>query len=231
MDRGQFIVFDGVDNSGKTTMPQMIREWLSTEGIDCIATRHPGSTPIGRNLRQILKHSPHPINANAQALLFAADNSMFIDQILKPELKNGTWVLGDRNNFISSMAYQISSGCSMDELDRVHDATSQDIKIDVLFLFSCPWEVTQKRRKQRESYEGKAAPDRYEDAGRAYFDSLSDCYEQVSKDSVRLRKFLNDENNVYKIDASRPLSVVFEEITGILKTVILEHGQIEAKIE
>lgn len=208
---GKFIVFEGIDNSGKTTISTQIHEWLKLGAIDNIITRHPGSTPIGQELRQILKHSPEPINANAQALLFAADNSLFMNQILKPNLDKGTWVLGDRNNFISSLAYQIASGCSLEELDMVHNATLQVAKIDLLFLFTCSWETTQIRKKAREAETGIVLKDRYEDAGKAYFDKLQDCYQKIAVDA-RLTKFINNPNNVVQIDATQPQSDVLEQV-------------------
>ena len=138
---GKHIVLEGVDNSGKTTISQIISTWLQENyQIKTTIASHPGSTPVGQEIRKILKHSPHPINPNAQALLFAADNSMFMSQILKPSFEQGTWVISDRNNFISSLAYQIASGCTFDELDRVHEATPQLAKIDLLLIFRCTYE-------------------------------------------------------------------------------------------
>lgn len=217
---GRFIVFEGIDNSGKTTVASSIKEWLLTERrLNAILTKHPGSTPIGFEVRKLLKHSPHEINPNAQALLFAADNSLFIHQILLPTLQGGSWVIGDRNNFVSSIAYQIASGCSFDELDRVHAATEfpSEAKIDVLFIFKCSWEETQKRRQQK----GVQPVDRYEDQGRVYFNKLVNCYEQiVETQSSRLSKFVRDLNQVHYIDANQPLTEVITEVRAKLTTYI-----------
>lgn len=225
---GKFIVFEGIDNSGKTTVSQKISEWLQAEyAIKSVLTRHPGSTPIGKEIRQILKHSPHPINANAQALLFAADNSIFMNQILKPNLDQGNWVIGDRNNFISSLAYQIASGCSFDELDDVHKATKQVAKIDLLLVFRCDYEESQRRR----ALKGEELPDRFEDAGREYFDKLSDCYNNLLKsEHERLKKFVVRQDfppfmgyqpNAAYIDATKPL----DEVVNTVKRLIVERLQ------
>jgi len=187
---GKFIVFEGVDNSGKTTVATKVTEVLKSRGIDSVFTRHPGSTGIGQEIRQILKHHPDPINANAQALLFAADNSLFMNQILKPNLDKGNWVIGDRNNFVSSMAYQIASGCDWDELDAVHAATKQTAKIDLLLVFQCTWEESRRRK----ALAMDEAPDRYEDAGREFFDKLAGCYNEIlSNQQDRLKKFVKME--------------------------------------
>jgi len=211
-ERGKFIVFDGVDNSGKTTVAKIISDWLESSKVANELTHHPGSTPAGKDIRELLKHSPHTINPNAQALLFAADNSMFMNQILQPALDSGKWILGDRNNFISSLAYQIASGCSFEELDKVHAATSQTDKIDVLFIFRCGWAESQRRRELK----GEEAPDRYEDGGKEYFEKLTNCYDRIiAEQPQRLSKFVkfsDDRMNVVYIDASKPLKDVVADV-------------------
>lgn len=246
---GKFIVFEGIDNSGKTTVSKAITDWLQEEyKINAVITRHPGSTPIGREIRQILKHSPHPINANAQALLFAADNSIFMDQILKPNLEKGNWVIGDRNNFISSLAYQIASGCSFDELDDVHRATKQVSQIDLLLVFHCDYDESQRRR----ALKGEEGIDRFEDAGKAYFDKLANCYNSLIKtQNFRLSKFVRshmrdyDNNrinragpmghqivlNAYDVDAMQPLEEVIENVKSIIREELLQSELLELKQE
>lgn len=225
---GKFIVFEGIDNSGKTTVSEKISEWLRDEHeIVSVLTRHPGSTPIGQEIRGILKHSPHPINANAQALLFAADNSIFMNQVLKPNLDEGNWVIGDRNNFISSLAYQIASGCSFDELDDVHKATRQVAKMDLLLIFQCDYEESQRRR----ALKNEEALDRFEDAGREYFDKLSACYNNVLKTQhERLQKFVNKKDlppflgyqpNAHYVDAMKPFDEVIDDVKKIIQQQLL----------
>lgn len=220
---GKFIVFEGIDNSGKTTVSKAIVDWLNDLDISAIITRHPGSTPIGQEIRQILKHSPHPINANAQALLFAADNSIFMNQVLKPNLDKGIWVIGDRNNFISSLAYQIASGCSLSELDDVHKATRQVSRMDLLFVFHCDYEESQRRR----ALKGEEVLDRFEDAGRKYFDKLSKCYNQLTdiqleRVSKFVKGFLGGGPNVVDIDAMLPLEDVIAQVKGVIKSRLLQ---------
>jgi len=220
---GKFIVFEGIDNSGKTTVATKISEILQKRRIKSILTRHPGSTEVGMEIRRLLKHSPYPINANAQALLFAADNSMFMNQILKPNLEEGKWVIGDRNNFISSMAYQIASGCEWDELDKVHTATKQTAKIDLLLIFRCTWEESRRRKALQKDDK----PDRFEDAGREYFDKLADCYDQIlSTQSDRLHKFVKmDSNgliNARYVDATQSLDSVVEDVLNHLEKLLLQ---------
>lgn len=211
MTLGKFIVFDGIDYSGKTTITRMVSSWLSDNKINNIITRHPGSTEIGFELRKLLKHNKSPINANAQALLFAADNSLFMHQILKPSIESGKWVIGDRNNFISSLAYQIASGCSIDELDNVHNATIQTYKIDLLFILQCDIDELKRRKAKRNS----KIYDRYENTDDDYFNKLIECYNSIHRNH-RLKKFVktktNGETNVVRINTNQNLEIVMDTI-------------------
>lgn len=232
---GRAICYEGLDNSGKSTISTEVTKWLKLDhGIDAILTKHPGATEAGREIRSILKHSPYEISPNAQALLFAADNSLFMSQVLKPMIEQGKWVISDRNNFISSLAYQISSGCSFDELDKVHAATLQTYQIDLLFIFRCDWETAYKRKLSKVLNE--PGRDRYEDGGREYFDKLSKCYDSLMSDHAhRVAKFVKPANgqftdrlaedeispvvepNVHYIDASREQFSVLNEVKSIIE--------------
>jgi dTMP kinase len=218
---GKFIVFEGVDNSGKTTILDLTERWLRSLGKNVIATKHPGSTPIGRELRHIIKHSEVKVDPNTEALVFAADNSAFINQVLRPNLEAGTWVLGDRNNFISSMAYQISSGVPFDDLDKIHAAIANPPKIDLLFILKCDWETSQERKRVKMLTSTEPSRDRFEDRGRGYFDKLVSCYNQlIEQHPDKLLKFVKATETlpiqtprcVY-IDASQPISAVFKLVS------------------
>lgn len=218
---GKFIVFEGMDNTGKSTISELISYWLEAQNIPCVLTQHPGSTPVGQELRQILKHSKEKLGANAQALLFAADNSLFMENILKPNLDQDRWVIADRNNFISSLAYQIASGCSLEELDKVHNATKQTAKIDLLFILKCSWKEISRRKKVREKFNGKLKYDRFEDAPQEYINTLLSCYDLIANDHQRLSKFLNDPSKVVVIDVEKDFNQVMECIQNKIKSIFL----------
>jgi thymidylate kinase len=144
-------------------------------------------------------------------------------EILEPALAEGTWVIGDRNNFISSLAYQIASGCSWDELDMVHAATKQTAKIDLLLVFRCSWEESQRRRELK----GEIGPDRYEDAGREYFEKLLDCYNELFETQEgRLSKFVETGKcsslNCRYVDASQSLEEVVANVKDLIRNNLLD---------
>lgn len=208
---GKWFICEGTDGVGKSTVSHLIADWLNSMGIATLYTRHPGSTNIGAELRKVIKESTAKIDARTEALIMAADNSAFLTQILEPALERGDWVIADRNNFISSLAYQTASGCALGDLDAVHAAThSNPPKADILFIFTASREILDQRKSTR----GLAKRDNFEDRGNDYTARVMEAYNSL-KDSPRLLKFIKSDGfvpNVKIIDASKPLHEVVEAV-------------------
>ncbi|MDO5729230.1 MAG: dTMP kinase [Actinomycetaceae bacterium] len=102
---GLFITFEGGDSCGKTTQIELIRQWLTSVGIDPVVTREPGGTPLGNKIRQLILHGPDDIDARCEALLYAADRAYHIATKVRPALADGRIVVQDRY-LDSSVAYQ-----------------------------------------------------------------------------------------------------------------------------
>jgi dTMP kinase len=105
--RGFWIVFEGGDGVGKSTQIDALLEWLRAEGagsLEVVATREPGGTPLGVELRQAVMHGDH-VAPRAEALLYAADRAHHIATIVRPALARGAVVVQDRY-LDSSIVYQ-----------------------------------------------------------------------------------------------------------------------------
>ncbi|HDL1372562.1 TPA: dTMP kinase [Mannheimia haemolytica] len=105
--RGKFIVIEGLEGAGKTTAHQVILKELEQAGInDVVMTREPGSTPLAEKLRHLIKHeTEEAINDKAELLMLYAARVQLVENVIKPALAEGKWVLGDRHD-MSSQAYQ-----------------------------------------------------------------------------------------------------------------------------
>lgn len=229
MAAGKFIVIEGPDLTGKSTIVTALSQWLDSKSVGNIITRHPGSTPVGAALRKLVKESRMDeiaIPPRTEGLIMAADNAAFIDLILKPSLEQGTWVIGDRNNFISGLVYQIKSGASLDDLDKIQDATATDSpKIDALFILTAD-EDTRRSRKQGRA---DSTPDRFEDRGQSYMDGVVKAYHHLlSEQSDRLMKFVKPTTTtptptpcVFYIDSSKPINAVLNSITDVIQNLLL----------
>lgn len=111
-----FIVFEGIDGSGKSTQIHLISKWLRKNHIKHIRIREPGSTKIGEQLRGILKSAE--LTTEARLLLFNVCRNLLLEKLAK--YKNH-WILCDRYK-ASTWAYQhYGSGISADLLHTLDD--------------------------------------------------------------------------------------------------------------
>jgi len=234
--RGKFIVLEGADCTGKSTIATLLSEWLAKEGIQNELTHHPGATPIGAELRKIVKSSDFTIPPITEGMIMGADNAAFIELVLKPALEAGTWVVGDRNNFVSSMAYQLESGASLDELTAIHDATCQNPpKIDLLFILRASDDDRQRRKSLKsgapQHFNEDGKHDRFEDRGGDYTAGIVRAYERLMEEqSDTLLKFVKPTTELkdptprcFYIDASQSVGTVLDNITETIKTLLLEE--------
>ncbi len=98
-----YIVFEGIDGSGKSTQIQLLKEWLEANGLSVETFVEPTDSEVGKLIREVLQR-PNAQTEEVQktlALLFAADRMLLMDK-LEDESKI---IISDRS-FISSLAYQ-----------------------------------------------------------------------------------------------------------------------------
>ena len=104
---GKFIVIEGLEGAGKSTAHQCVVDALKELGIDDVVfTREPGGTPLAEKLRYLIKHeTEEPVTDKAELLMLYAARIQLVENVIKPALAQGKWVVGDRHD-MSSQAYQ-----------------------------------------------------------------------------------------------------------------------------
>lgn len=199
--RGKFIVFEGVDGAGKSTQREAVAKALKEAGIKVIVTREPGGTPFAERLREVLlSMHDETISGTAEMLTMFASRAQHLDQVIRPWLEKGAWVLCDR--FVaSSFAYQVRgrdlSGGLFDTL--VKEVVGETVP-DVTFFFDLSEEKAVERlmarsgkfdrldaeteeffRRVRAGYREIAARDGYVriDAGRAIEEVTADVLQYL----------------------------------------------------
>lgn len=101
-----FITLEGPDGSGKTSQIPALLEFLRLKGLDILATREPGGTAIGDQVRSILMNMENQaMHPRTEILLFCAARAQIVEQIIRPALQQGRTVLCDRYAD-STLAYQ-----------------------------------------------------------------------------------------------------------------------------
>jgi dTMP kinase len=139
----KFITFEGVDGAGKSTHLAWFADALRLRGLDVLVTREPGGTPLGEQLREILLN--RPMSIGTEALLMFAARLEHIEQVIKPALAAGKWVISDRFSD-ASFAYQGGGrGLSWEKLSQLEQWVHPDLQPDLTLFFDVPVEVARQR--------------------------------------------------------------------------------------
>lgn len=107
-NQAKFITLEGVEGAGKTTAIQTIVKVLEKYGIyNPTFTREPGGTALAEKLRELIKYSidNEPVTDKAELLMLYAARIQLVENVIKPALEKGQWVIGDRHD-MSTQAYQ-----------------------------------------------------------------------------------------------------------------------------
>jgi dTMP kinase len=158
MTRGLFVSLDGIDGCGKSTQSRLLADWLVGRGLNVVACRDPGGTPLGDELRTILLQSRGTIGPTAEALLFMASRAQLVDEVIRPALGRGDVVVSDRF-LLANVAYQ-GHGCGLDvgRLWEVGRMASGDLEPDLaLVLDLSPEEAAARRDRPADRMESRGA--------------------------------------------------------------------------
>jgi dTMP kinase len=150
MAGGKFVVFEGIEGSGKSTQAKLFYDELTKRGERCILTSEPTDSIIGKLIRELLK-SGNPIDIRTLQLLFIADRSEHIENLVKPKLAEGYTVITDRyapSTIVYGSSFGKSHGLKMSYLLSSHKPF---IAPDLLFFISVPPQKAFERIQARNS--------------------------------------------------------------------------------
>lgn len=210
--KGKFLTFEGVDGAGKSSQHAWAVEHLRSKGIEVVATREPGGTPLGEKLRGLLL--AEPMHLETEALLMFAARREHIEQVIRPALARGAWVLSDRFTD-ASFAYQGGGrGLGLDKLQQlerwVQGEGAAALQPDRTFIFDLPIAEAQQRQAHRQHSGSGDAPDRFEQEKLDFHERVRTAY------LARAREF---PQRIRVIDARQSLleinKLLEEEIASI----------------
>ena len=145
-----FITLEGIEGSGKTTQIGRLVAFLEDRGIECVTTRQPGGTLIGENIRSILLDPANSALAPmTELLLYMADRSQHIDELIRPCLQAGKTVICDRY-YDATVVYQgFARGLNIELIQQLHQILFDDLKPDVTLLLDLAPQVGLERAWQQ----------------------------------------------------------------------------------
>ena len=197
MKRGRFITFEGIDGAGKSTHLAWTADKLRGQGVGLIVTREPGGTVLGEQLRQILLAGDQRIHPETEALMMFTVRRQHLEEVIRPALKRGDWVLCDRFTD-ASFAYQGGGrGVAKDKLEALERWVHPDLQPDLTLLFDVSAELGQSRVSRIKS------PDRFEREDVGFFSRVRDAY---------LERLHQWRKRMVRLDGSKPTADIQQEI-------------------
>ena len=205
---GKFIVIEGLEGAGKTTAINTVARILKQHHIaDLQFTREPGGTPIAEALRNIIKNGldNEPLTDKAELLMLYAARIQLVDNVIKPALKMGKWVIGDRHD-LSTQAYQGGGR----QIDKVFIETLQaqvlgNFKPDLTLYLDIAPELGLMRARSRGQL------DRIEQQSLPFFERIRQRYLQLAQ----------RDNTIVTIDANKSIEEVTTQIETILNSWLI----------
>ena len=169
MTRGIFLVFEGIDASGKSTQAKRI-----AKERDALFTFEPGDTAVGKDLRRWLLDAATPMKPETEALLMTADRSHHVDTLIKPTLESAKSVVADRF-YASTLAYQgYGRGVDLSQLRAATQLAIGDCLPDLTILIDLPVDVANERRERN-------AKDRFESSDIDFHNRVRSGYLDLAK--------------------------------------------------
>lgn len=200
-----FITFEGPEGSGKTSQIQLLSEFLTGKGLSVCLTREPGGTEIGNQIREILtRMDNNAMHPRTEILLFLAARAQLVEQLIRPQINQGSLVLCDRYAD-STLAYQgYGHGIDLNLLQRLLSFATGDLWPDLTLLLDIESEKGLGRKRKGGEW------NRLDAYALAFHQRVRQGYLDLAK---------REPDRWVIIDASQP----FDDVQSQLRSVILQR--------
>lgn len=201
---GKFITVEGTEGVGKSTNMDFIQNLLTDTGISLITTREPGGTDLGEQLREVLLDNKQKhICDDTELLLMFAARAQHLNEVIKPALERGQWVLCDRFTD-ATYAYQGGGrGIATDRIAQLEQWVQGDLRPDLTILLDLPVSVGLKRAGKR------STPDRFEQEKQVFFEKVRNMYIERAHMAPERYRIIDAEPELAHVQAS--IKAVFEQ--------------------
>jgi dTMP kinase len=200
----QFITLEGIEGAGKSTAARHVADFLRHRGLTVLTTREPGGTPLAERVRQIvLERGTEDLSPVTETLLMFAARALHVNNVIRPALARGEWVVCDRFTD-ATRAYQ-GSGRGVDAalIESLARAVHGDLAPHCTLLLDLPVATGLARARARTG----AATDRFEAETRTFFEKVRAGYLAIARaEPARVRV----------IDAAVPLPEVLQALEAVL---------------
>ncbi|MEC7509557.1 MAG: dTMP kinase [Pseudomonadota bacterium] len=203
--RGKFIVVEGLEGAGKSSVIGLIVQALKGAGKRVEQTREPGGTPMAEAIRECVKHDwDETVSEETELLLMYAARVQLLTNKILPSLDAGAWVVGDRHD-LSSQAYQGGGrGVSGKTMSAISDIALKGFKPDLTLYLDVEPAVGLERAR------GRGELDRIEQAGLAFFERTRAKYLSLAK----------QDESIVVVSAMQSMEKVHQDVIAIINDYV-----------
>ena len=204
MRPGRFITLEGIEGAGKSTVARYVLEWLQARSVHAVLTREPGGTPLAERVRElVLQPDGEAIAPVAEMLLMFAARSIHLENLIRPALARGEWVICDRFTD-ATRAYQ-GGGRGLDRasIESLAQLVHADLQPDLTLLLDLPVATGLLRAQAR-----RGQVDRFEQERGPFFERVRAAYLELARAETRRFRI---------VDAGRDLSAVQASVAAALQ--------------
>lgn len=208
-----FIVVEGLEGAGKSSVIELIRSFLVSKGHLVECTREPGGTPMAEAIRECVKQTwDEVVTQETELLLMYAARSQLVENVIKPALAANKWVIGDRHD-MSSVAYQGGGrGIDLSVLSALRKMTLGDFAPDFVLYLDVEPSVGLARAR------GRGELDRIELSGLTFFENARKTY----------KKLVSESTSAVEISSMQAIEKVHADVLNALD---IWHSQYSTKSE
>jgi dTMP kinase len=212
MEQGVFITFEGIEGCGKSTQARRLGTNLGRMGIAHVLTREPGGTAIGQKMRRVLLDSKNKaFTPLAELMLYAADRAQHVEEVIKPALRGGKWVICDRFSDATVVYQGVARGQDRKLIRLLNHLVTDGVRPHLTLLLDCPVEVGL-RRAFRRNMKGQ---DRFEQEALSFHRRVRNGYLALARENKKRFVIL---------DATASRKEVEAQILGHVERFLMRKG-------
>jgi len=206
-----FVVFEGLDGSGKSTLMRAFKAYLAHIKQDYTEVFDPGGTPIGDKVRQVLLAKEDIPAIQTELLLYQASRSELVFKLIKPALALKKWVISDRY-YQSTLAFQgFGRGISIEDINWLNSYATGGLKPNLVVWVNTPVDVCSERLQKRKS-EGEELS-RLDEEKRAFHQKVYEGYKSLSEQNDPETKWIVLDGTSAPEALAADLIKTFEEVS------------------
>lgn len=200
---GRFITVEGTEGVGKSTNIDFLCRLLKKRGIEVVLTREPGGTPLAEELRELLlTPREEKVSQDTELLLMFAARAQHLENVIRPALERGAWVISDRFTD-ATFAYQGGGrGVSFTNIECLESLVQHGLRPDLTLLLDLPVEIGLQRASAR------SEPDRFEREKLAFFERVRGAYLQRAGAEPERFAVINAELSIQDVQQQIETAIV-----------------------